>query len=99
MHEQPKSDSQDGDPEITTASQDAEAQAMVLLRLVELAPAQLTEAELSLELYGEHPEFHQHDALERAIQDLIGYGLAHRVGVVLIASRSAQRFAELVVNR
>lgn len=78
----------------TTA--DAKAEAAVLRLLLHLQPAPLTVEELWLEVGGDSPGFAGRDEFERALRDLAAAGLLHRSGDLVIASRAAQRFDQLL---
>jgi predicted transcriptional regulator len=78
------------------AADDKATEAAVLRQLLALHPAQLTVEELSREIGGERDDFALRDAVERAIHELAATGLAHRNGDVVLPSRSALRFDELL---
>jgi hypothetical protein len=80
----------------TTREQDDAVESAVLRHLLHLHPAQLTVAELTRELAGEQPGFAERDAIERAVRDLSGAGLLHRGEELLVPSRAALRFSELL---
>jgi len=75
---------------------DAAIEATVLRQLLVLHPIQLTEGELVLEIAGESGEFALRDAVERAVRELGAAGLLHRSGDVVLPSRAALRFDELL---
>lgn len=79
----------------TTEAEDAATEAAVLLRLLDLHPAQLTLAELVRDVGGESAEFRQRDAVERAVRELTGAGLLHRQGEFVLPTRAALRFSQL----
>jgi hypothetical protein len=76
--------------------EDATLQAVVLRQLLALHPIQLTVGELVREIAGEPKDFRLTDAVERAVRDLAAAGLAHRSGDVVLPSRAALRFDELL---
>jgi predicted transcriptional regulator len=76
--------------------QDTTIEAAVLRQLLALHPVQLTVEELAREIGGESADFAQADAVERAVRELAGTGLAHRNGDVVIPSRAAMRLDELL---
>ena len=80
----------------TTREQDDAVESAVLRHLLHLHPAQLTLAELTRELAGEQPGFAERDAIERAVRDLSGAGLLHGGQELLVPSRAALRFSELL---
>jgi hypothetical protein len=70
-------------------------QSAVLTILLDAHPAQRSEDELVRELAAEPDDVAQRDAIENAIRELVGAGLAHRHGSFLFATRAAVRFDEL----
>ena len=89
--------STEGPEEIRTpAAEDATVEAAVLWQLLDLHPAQLSVAELLRELAGDGDCFAQRDAVGRAIRDLAAAGLLHRSGELLLPSRAALRFEQLL---
>jgi hypothetical protein len=85
----------------TTGADDATIEAAVLRQLLALYPVQMTVAELVRELGGEETEedgadFALRDAVERAVRELGAAGLLHRNGDVVLPSRAALRFDELL---
>jgi predicted transcriptional regulator len=78
------------------AAEDRATEAAVLQQLLALYPAQLTLEELSREIGGEKGGFALMDAVERAVRELTATGLVHRNGDVVLPSRSALRFDELL---
>jgi hypothetical protein len=80
----------------TTDRDDAIVQAAVLRQLLALHPIQLTLGELVREIAGDASDFALTDAVERAVRDLAAAGLAHRSGDVVLPSRAALRFDELL---
>jgi hypothetical protein len=78
------------------SAQDATIEAAVLRQLLALHPIQLTLAELSREIAGEHEDFALTDAVERAVRELTAAGLVHRNGEVVLPSRAAVRLDELL---
>ena len=77
-------------------AQDTTVEAAVLRQLLALHPVQLTVGELSREIGGEAADFAQIDAVERAIDQLSLAGLLHVNGNVVLPSRAALRFYELL---
>ncbi len=75
---------------------DAIVEAAVLRQLLALHPVQLTVMELWREIGGEDDDFAQTDAVERAVRELSAAGLAHRSNDVVVPSRAALRFEELL---
>jgi hypothetical protein len=80
----------------TTRAGDLATESAVLRQVLDLHPAQVTVAELLREIGGETADFGQRDAIERAIRDLGGAGLLHRRDDLVIPTRAALRFNELL---
>lgn len=80
----------------TPARQDDATESAVLCHVLELHPVLVTAAELMREVGGESPDFARTDAIERAVRDLIGVGLLHHHGELLMPTRAAVRFSELL---
>jgi hypothetical protein len=78
------------------SAQDAAIEAAVMRQLLALYPIQLTVRELSREIVGDRGDFAPADAVERAVRDLGGAGLVNRSGDVVLPSRAALRFEELL---
>lgn len=78
------------------AAADAGAEAAILRLLLALQPAALTVGELQLEVAGEGHDFVRRDEFERALRDLAAAGLLHRRGDLVLPSRAAQRFDQLL---
>jgi hypothetical protein len=76
--------------------EDATVEAAVLRQLLVLHPIQLTLGELVREIAGESGGFALKDAVERAVRELAAAGLANRSGDVVLPSRAALRFDELL---
>jgi hypothetical protein len=80
----------------TPAAEDATIEAAVLRQLLALHPVQLTFAELVREISGGPTDFGPSDAVERAVCQLGSAGLVNRNGDVVLPSRAALRFYELL---
>jgi hypothetical protein len=76
--------------------EDATVEAAVLRQLIALHPIQLTLRELVREIAGESGSFALRDGVERAVRELAAAGLANRSGDVVLPSRAALRFDELL---
>lgn len=74
----------------STAEDDAAIESALLQQVLALHPATATVVELTLEL-GEPP-----DDIDRAIRDLVATGLLHRSESLVLPSRAALRFDELM---
>lgn len=84
---------EDGDHIRTTSEEDRSCEAAVLHHVLALHPTPLTLTDIVRELGGE--DFGRRDAVERAVRDLVGSGLMHRGGSLVLPSRAALRFEEL----
>lgn len=78
------------------AEEDDAIEAAVLRHLLSLHPAQIVFDELLREIAGDPEDFAERDAIERAVRDLAAAGLLHRNGEVVLPSRAALRFDELL---
>jgi hypothetical protein len=73
----------------STAQQDYRDQAAVLRQILDLHPEPLTLAELTREMTHDSTDFQERDRIERAVRDLIGGGLLHLVGDLVLPTRAA----------
>jgi hypothetical protein len=80
----------------TPAAEDAATESAVLQLVLEFHPAQVTVAELVREVGGESPGFAVRDAVERAVRDLAAVGLLHRRDDLVLPTRAALRFDQLL---
>jgi hypothetical protein len=80
----------------TPAEEDAATEAAVLNQLLTLHPIHITYDELLREIAGESDDFARRDAIERAVRDLAATGLLHRNENLVLPSRAALRFDELL---
>jgi len=78
------------------AEQDSTIEAAVLRQLLALHPVQLTLGDLLREVAGKPGDFASKDGVERAVRDLVVAGLVNRNGDVVLPSRAALRFDELL---
>lgn len=76
--------------------EDATVEAAVLQQLLALHPVQLTRAETVREIAGASTDFAKTDPVERAIDQLTVAGLLHVNGNLVVPSRAALRFYELL---
>jgi hypothetical protein len=77
------------------AWEDHAVQAAVLALVLSLRPDQLTLSELIREMVIESADFAECDAVERAVRDLVGAGLLHRSGELVLPTRAAVHFHRL----
>jgi hypothetical protein len=87
---------EDMDETQTTGNEDTMIEAAVLQQLLALHPVQLTLGDLMREIAGESGDFALNDAVERAVRELAAAGLVLRNGEVVLPSRAALRFDELL---
>jgi type IV secretory pathway protease TraF len=80
----------------TTREDDRVFEAAVLQQLLAIHPDPVTVAELVDEIAGKGCDFVQRDAVERAVQSLAGCGLLHRSEALVLPSRAAIVFEELL---
>ncbi len=80
----------------TPVEDDAAMEAAVLRLLLAFPPGHVTFDELVREVAVDPGDFGQRDAVERAVRDLSAGGLAHRSGKLVLPSRAARRFDELL---
>ncbi len=79
-------------PGRTNDARDRDCEAAVLARVLWLHPTHVTEPELLLSLYAEGPEVEAH---ERAIRDLVSYGLLRRDGDSILPTLAAIEAGEI----
>jgi len=87
---------EDMDETRSPSMQDTTIEAAVLRQLLALHPVQLTLGEVVREVTGESSAFALVDAVERAVRELAAAGLVHRCGEIVLPSRAALRFEELL---
>lgn len=80
----------------TTREEDRVFEAAVLQEVLAIHPNPVTLAELIDEIAGKGCDFAQRDAVERAVHALAGCGLLHRSEALVLPSRAALRFDELL---
>ena len=80
----------------TPREEDRVFETAVLQQALAIHPSPLTLAELIDEIAGKGCDFAQRDAIERAVHSLAGCGLLHRCEALVLPSRAALRFEELL---
>ena len=73
----------------TTAQENLRDQAAVLQQILDLYPEPLTLAELTREMTVDSTDHTERDRIERAVRDLIGGGVLHLVGDLVLPTRTA----------
>jgi hypothetical protein len=81
-----------GRSSVLPADEDRRDQSTVLNHVLCLHPQALTLDELARELTGGSREFEQLDRVERAVAELVGAGLLHRVDALVLPTRAATHF-------
>lgn len=85
-----------GDERASSAvDDDAYAEAAVLREVLQLYPKSLTLEELIRYKTAASTEFEEVDRVRRAVRELIGVGLLHQVGALVLPTRAAVYFQEL----
>jgi hypothetical protein len=87
---------EDRDDIRTTVEEDRAQESAVLQHVLALHPLAITIAELVRELDPDRDSFAQRDAVERAVRDLAGSGLLHQSESLVLPTRAALRFDELL---
>jgi len=87
-------DRESGDP-ASPAEEDARAEGAVLAFILDEHPDHLTLLELSRVLNDGPSDFARKDAVERAIRELVGGGLLHCQGGLVIPTHAALYFERL----
>jgi hypothetical protein len=90
MHEQGKSAP-------TSAEKDAWAERAVLVEIIEAQPGTMRLSDLIRENGGQD-DFSRRDEIERAVRELISFGLLFRCETALLPTRSALHAYELLVE-
>jgi hypothetical protein len=79
-----------------TAAEDIRDQGIVLIHVLAAHPSHLIVPELVREITAGALEFAEDDRMERAVRDLTGLGLLRCPGGVVMPTRAAIRFNELL---
>jgi len=87
---------EDRDDIRTTVDEDRAQESAVLQHVLALHPAATTVEELVRELDPNRDSFARRDAVERAVRDLTGAGLLHRGESLVLPTRAALRFDQLL---
>ncbi|MDB5693554.1 MAG: hypothetical protein JWO81_2617 [Alphaproteobacteria bacterium] len=80
----------------STEVQDLRDQGSVLIHVLTLYPTHLRLSELIQEVNAGAADFAQRDAIERAVRDLTGVGLLFRSDGLVLPTRAALRFNEIL---
>jgi hypothetical protein len=77
-------------------AQDLRDQSSALIYVLTLYPTHLRLSELIQEVSAGAADFAQRDAIERAVRDLVGVGLLFRSDGLVLPTRAALRFNEIL---
>ncbi len=83
-------------PKRSNHAQDVKDQGIVLMHVLALHPTNLIVPDLVREITSGSDEFAEGDSVERAIRDLTGVGLLHCPGGLVVPTRAALRFIEIL---
>ncbi len=81
---------------LSNEAQDLRDQGSALIHVLTLYPTHLRLSELIQEVSAGPADFAQRDAIERAVRDLIGVGLLFRSDGLVLPTRAALRFNEIL---
>jgi hypothetical protein len=81
---------------LSNEAQDLRDQGSVLIHVLTLYPTHLRLSELIQEVGAGAADFAQRDAIERAVRDLTGVGLLFRSDGLVLPTRAALRFNEIL---
>ena len=94
MHDKPSGASDDD--RASTAAQDLHGQGVVLIHVLTIYPTHLRLSELVREITAGSTDFAEGDRIERAVRDLVGVGLLFRSDGLVLPTRAALRFNEIL---
>lgn len=83
-------------PRRSNHAQDVKDQGIVLIHVLALHPTNLIVPDLVRELTKGSDEFAEGDAMERAIRDLTAVGLLHCPSGMVVPTRAALRFIQIL---
>jgi hypothetical protein len=83
-------------PRRSNHAQDMRDQGIVLMHVLALHPTHLIVPDLVREITSGSGDFGEGDAVERAVRDLTGVGLIHCPGGLVMPTRAALRFAQIL---
>lgn len=96
MHEQPIQGHRDTGSSRTNQAQDLYDQGVVLIHVLTIHPTYLRLMELAREITAGSADFAEADRIERAVRELTGVGLLFRAGDLVLPTRTALRFNEIL---
>jgi hypothetical protein len=80
----------------SNAAQELHDQGVVLIHVLSIYPTHLRLLELVRELTDDSGDFSEGDRIERAVRDLIGVGLFFRCEGLVLPTRAALRFHQIL---
>lgn len=80
----------------SNAAQDLRDQGVVLVHVITTYPSSLRLSDLVRELTDDSEDFAQRDGIERAVRDLVAVGLLFRSEGLVLPTRAALRFNEVL---
>lgn len=80
----------------SNATQDLHDQSAALIHVLAIHPSQARLPEIVRELTDDAGDFSRRDGIERAVLDLLGAGLLFRNGELVLPTRAALRFDEIL---
>jgi hypothetical protein len=95
MQDEPKGAGADG-CDSPSEAEDVRDQGVVLIHVLTRHPTLLTIPDLVREITSGSEDFDEGDNVERAIRDLVGYGLLHCPGGLVLPTPAAQRFLKIL---
>ncbi|MGB7685003.1 MAG: hypothetical protein WBL45_04395 [Solirubrobacterales bacterium] len=96
MQDQPIQGQPDSGSSRSNATQDLHDQGVVLIHVLSIYPTQLRLQELIRELTDGSEDFAERDRVERAVRELIGAGLLFRCEGLVLPTRAALRFNQIL---
>jgi hypothetical protein len=82
----------------STGADDRDTEALVLHQILLLYPEALTFDELVREMIKGSPDFSQWDDVHRAVRELTGAGLLHRIDALVLPTRAACYLAGIGID-
>ena len=96
MHDQPIRGHRDTGSSQSNNTRDIHDQGVVLIHVLTIYPTHLRLLELIREITAGSADFAEGDRIERAVRELIGFGLLFRCEGVVLPTRAALRFNEIL---
>jgi|ERR1043166_1400014 hypothetical protein len=82
----------------SNAAQDLHDQGVVLIHVLTIYPTHMRLLELIRELTDDSGDFSEGDRIERAVRELIGVGLLFRCEGLVLPTRAALRFNQILTD-